>query len=163
MDPMIGLEALRGADGALGYALVFLLAAIPLVEVLLVIPTAVALGLNPALVALAAFAGNLATVVLVIVSSDRALALVRRRFGDPEEEPSTRVERAKRLWRRYGTAGLAMAAPVSTGAHLAAVLALSLGSGRRDITAWMTVSLLAWTATLAVGSFYGVESLRALV
>jgi hypothetical protein len=56
-----------------------------------------------------------------------------------------------------------MAAPVSTGAHLAAVLALSLGSGRRDITAWMTVSLLAWTATLAVGSFYGVESLRALV
>jgi UPF0716 family protein affecting phage T7 exclusion len=82
MDPMIGLEALRGADGALGYALVFLLAAIPLVEVLLVIPTAVALGLNPALVALAAFAGNLATVVLVIVSSDRALALVRRRFGD---------------------------------------------------------------------------------
>jgi len=163
MDPTIGTEALAGVDGPLGYALVFLLAAIPVVEVLVVVPAGVALGMNPVLVALSAFAGNLTTVLFVIAGSDRALAFVRRRVGDPDEDPSKRVRRAKRLWKRYGTPGLALAAPISTGAHLAAVLALSLGSGRRDVASWMTASLLAWTAALAAASFYGVESLGALL
>ncbi|HMB50522.1 MAG TPA: small multi-drug export protein [Natronoarchaeum rubrum] len=163
MDPTIGTDALAGVDGPLGYALVFLLAAIPVVEVLVVVPAGVALGMNPALVALAAFAGNLTTVLLVIVGSDRALAFVQRRFGDPDDEPSKRVRRAKRLWKKYGTPGLALAAPISTGAHLAAVLALSLGSGRRDVASWMAGSLLVWTAALAAASFYGVESLGAIV
>jgi len=163
MDPTIGTEALAGVDGPLGYALVFLLAAIPVVEVLVVVPAGVALGMNPLLVALSAFAGNLTTVLLVILGSDRALAFVQRRFGDDDDEPSKRVRRAKRLWRRYGTPGLALAAPISTGAHLAAVLALSLGSGRRDVASWMAVSLLAWTAALAAAAFYGVESLGTIV
>jgi len=163
MDPTIGTEALAGVDGALGYALVFLLAAIPVVEVLVVVPAGVALGMNPVLVALSAFAGNLTTVLFVIVGSDRALAFVRRRFGDPDQNPSKRVRRAKRLWEQYGTPGLALAAPISTGAHLAAVLALSLGSGRRDVASWMAASLLAWTVALAAASFYGVESLGALI
>lgn len=163
MDPTTATDALAGADGPLGYALVFLLAAIPIVEVLVVVPTGVALGMNPVLVALSAFAGNLTTVLLVIGGSDRALAFVSSRWGDPDEEPSKRVRRARRLWRRYGTPGLALAAPVSTGAHLAAALALSLGSGRHDVASWMAASLVAWTTVLATASFYGVESLEALV
>ena len=164
MDLTIGVDALAGAEGVLGYALVFVLAAIPVVEVLVVVPAGVAVGLNPPLVALAAFAGNLATVLLVLAGSDRALAFVRRRFGSSDDaEPSKRVRRAKRLWRQYGTAGLALAAPITTGAHLAAVLALSLGSKRRAVATWMATSLLAWTAALATVSVYGVDSLRGLL
>lgn len=167
--------AIERAEGLVGYALVFLFAAVPVVEVLVVVPIAVAAGLDPALTAAAAFAGNLSTVLAVVVASDRALTIVRRRFGwrsgddgtadaDGEESSrSARIRRAERLWRRYGVPGLAVAAPVSTGAHLAAVLALSLGSSRRRVVAWMAISLLAWTAALAAGSVYGIEQVRALV
>lgn len=160
MDLALGLEAIERADGTLGYLLVFVLAAIPVVEVLVVVPVAVAAGLDPVLVGTAAAAGNLSTVYLVIVASDRSLRFVERRYGMPTaESPSGAARRARRIWDRYGLPGVALAAPVTTGAHLAAALSLALGSERPRVLAWMTGSLVAWSAVLAAASWYGMESL----
>jgi hypothetical protein len=53
------------------YLLVFLAAATPVVEVLVVIPAGVLAGMPPAPTAIVAVAGNLSTVVLIAVAGDR--------------------------------------------------------------------------------------------
>ena len=147
------------AGGPLQYALVFLLAATPLFEILLVIPIGVALGLNPVLVGVFAFAGNVAPVYLIIVSYERLTSwLERRRDG----QPSTGRERAARIWRRYGLPGLALASPLVTGVHLAALLALGFGARSRPTAIWMTGAIALWTVLITLGSVTGVAALEAM-
>lgn len=160
MDFLAGLEAIDRADGPLAYLLVFVFAAIPVVEVLVVIPFGVAVGLDPFLVGLAAATGNLSTVYLVVVASDWSLDFVRRRYGEPTADTDSKtIRRAQGIWDKYGLPGVALAAPVTTGAHLAAVLGLAFGSSRRRVLGWMTGSLVLWSSVLAAASWYGMESL----
>lgn len=160
MDALVGLEAIDRADGPLAYLLVFVFAAIPVVEVLVVIPFGVAVGLDPLLVGVAAAIGNLTTVYAVVVASDWSLRFVRRRYGDPTDDTdSSTIRRARRIWDRYGLPGVALAAPVTTGVHLAAVLGLAFGSPRRRVLGWMTGSLVLWSSVLAAASWCGIEGL----
>lgn len=151
-------EVLSGVEGWWAYAAVFVLAATPWLEVLLVVPPAIALGLNPVLVGVLAFLGNVMPIYLIVVVHERIVGwLERRRDGD--EPSSTRWERARRLLHRYGLAGLALAAPIATGVHLATVIALLLDAPPRAVTTWMTASLAIWTAALVAGSVVGLELL----
>lgn len=143
---------LIGGSGALGYALVFLLAAIPWIEILVVIPVAVGLGLDPVSVAVLAFLGNVLPIYGIVVLSDRVRTWLESRR---EPDGTRRHERARRIWNRYGLPGLALASPVLTGVHLASVIALTAGSPKRSVEAWMTASVAIWTVVLTAGSFYG--------
>lgn len=151
-------ELLSGAGGWLAYVAVFVLAATPWLEVLLVVPPAIGFGLNPVLVGVLAFLGNVLPIYLIVVVHGRIVGwLERRRDGD--EPSSTRWERAGRLFDRYGLPGLALAAPIATGVHLATVIALLLDAPPRAVVAWMTASFAIWTAALVVGSVVGLELL----
>jgi hypothetical protein len=143
---------LIGGTGVLGYALVFLLAATPWLEILVVIPIAVGLGLDPVGVAVLAFLGNVLPIYGIVVGYDRVRTWLERRRGSDE---SGRHGRARRLWDRYGLPGLALASPILTGVHLAALIALAAGSPKRSVGAWMTASVAVWTVVLTLGSFYG--------
>lgn len=63
----------------LSYILVFLLAAIPLFELITVIPLAIIGGLSPVLTAIVAFLGNALTVVLLIVFVDQVKKWMKKR------------------------------------------------------------------------------------
>jgi Ca2+/H+ antiporter, TMEM165/GDT1 family len=120
------------------YTLVFLAAATPWIEILIVIPVAVGAGLAPIPVAAVSFVGN-ALPVLGIVAAFRWWEAhrgpVRRRWS----------RRAMRVWTRWGLPGLALVGPLLTGIHLAAIMALALQGKRSAITWWMTASLALWT------------------
>ena len=154
-------ELLADADGLGGYALVFVLAAIPLLEILVVIPIGVGLGFQPIAVAIAAFLGNLLPIYGIIAAHERIEGYLERRQN--ESEPSKRRQRAKRLWNRYGLPGLAVASPISTGVHLAAVFALGLGSSRRSTAVWMTASIAAWTVVITAGSVFALSTIQAVL
>ncbi|MFP4235658.1 MAG: small multi-drug export protein, partial [Nitriliruptoraceae bacterium] len=118
------------------YLLVFLAAAIPVIEVLVVIPAAIVAGLSPVPVLLLAVAGNLTTVALVVVAGDRLAAWWRARrqrprAGSPASSERPRTVRARQLARRWGVPGLGLLGPLTTGSHLAAVAALATGAGQR--------------------------------
>ncbi|GAB3037894.1 small multi-drug export protein [Natronobiforma cellulositropha] len=150
---------LEESNVVLQYLLVFVFAAIPFVEILAVIPIAVAVGLHPAPVALFAFAGNVAPIYAIVAGYDRLSAwLERRRDGEPSE--SKRRARARRLWNAYGMPGLALLAPVLTGVHLAAVLALGFGARARSTLAWMSVSIACWTVAITLASVAGLSLLE---
>lgn len=143
------------------YLLVFLFAAFPSVEILLVIPPAIGLRLNPILVGIVAFTGNVGSVYLLIAFHGRIARWRARRRGEQTDDTGEkrRYRWARRVWERYGLPGLAIAAPVLTGVHVATLLALAAGSSSRDVARWMTVGIAGWTVVLVVGSMYGVSLL----
>lgn len=142
------------------YALVFLAAATPVLEVLVVIPTAVLAGLSPVPTTLIALAGNLSTVVLIVVAGDKIFAWRRRRHPERGQQASRRSQRARELARRWGVPGLALLAPVTTGTHIAALAALATGAATRRVLLWMTAGLAVWAVTAAIATAAGLEALR---
>lgn len=154
-------ELLADTDGLLGYSLIFVLAAIPLVEILVVIPLGVGLGFQPVAVAVAAFLGNLLPIYGIIVAHERVASYLEKRRDN--EPPSSRRQRAKRLWDKYGLPGLALASPIITGVHLAAVFALGIGSPRRSTALWMTASIAAWTVVITAGSVFALSTIQSLL
>lgn len=158
MDPLLAVVegTLADTDGAWGYAVVFALAAIPWLEILLVIPPAIGIGLDPVTVGIAAFLGNVVPIYGIVAAHHRIAAWWTARRDDGE---SGRYRRAKRVWNRYGLPGLAIAAPIVTGVHLAAVVALVLGARRREVAVWMTASIALWTVVLVALSVAGVSIL----
>lgn len=108
---------LEDAGGIVQYVLVFVFAAIPVIEVLVVVPIAIGLGLDPLLTGIVAFAGNVASVYALIRFHRRLSTWWRRRRGTDETTPGGRYTRARRLWDRYGLPGLSMSGPVLTGVH----------------------------------------------
>lgn len=154
---------IEGSDGIIQYGLVFLLAAIPWIEILVVIPVAIAVGLDPVAVAVVAFLGNIIPIFGIILGYDRFKQWWDARRGSSSDgKQSRRRKWAQRVWDRYGLPGLALVSPGLTGVHTAAVLALLLGSTRRLLALWMTLSVALWTVVLTVGSVYGIEGLRAI-
>ena len=148
---------LAEANGPLAYALVFVLAAIPWLEILLVIPAGIAVGLDPLLVGVLAFLGNALPIYGIVVATDSVTGwLDERRPGDR----SNRRQRAVSVWNRWGMPGLALCSPILTGVHLGAVIALGLGASRRNTLVWMVGSIAVWTIVITVISITGVSLLR---
>ena len=139
----------EGLEAFLQYAAVFVLAATPWIELMVVIPAGAALGLPVTPVTVTALIGNALPVLGIVVlfqAWERRRGPVQRTWGD----------RATRIWRRAGLPGLALSGPVVTGIHLATVMALALGSPKRTTAWWMVVSLVLWAVVTAVLTALGV-------
>lgn len=144
------------------YAVLFVLALTPWLEVFLVVPLGIAWGLHPVPVSIVGFVGNWIPVLLIGFFYTRISRWLKRRrarkLGVSEEEALTtgkKETRARRIWERYGTPGLALIAPAIVGTDIAALLALAFGSSKRWVMIWITISLALWTIALAVGAHYG--------
>ncbi|MBU4532381.1 MAG: small multi-drug export protein [Eubacteriales bacterium] len=144
----------------LAYTAVFLLAAIPFLEVVGVIPIGVAAGLPALPVTVLAFLGNIATIWLLIFLMGQIKAWLQRREEEKgKSRPKKREERAARIWKRYGLPGLALVSPILIGSHLGAILAMTFGGTRKQITFWMTVSIFIWSVVMGFASHYGIDFL----
>ncbi|MBD3922053.1 small multi-drug export protein [Paenibacillus sp. PR3] len=140
------------------YVVLFVLAALPWLDVFLVVPLGIAWGLAPIGVGIIGFIGNLLTVILLCIFSRQFAAWRERRRvakGKERGSLSKREERAKKLWERYGLPALALLAPVAVGTDIAAAIALVLGSTPKRVFGWMAVSLAVWSTVMAVGAVYG--------
>jgi hypothetical protein len=149
---------LEETSGLLQYVLVFVFAAIPIVEILVVIPIAIGLGLDPVTTAIAAFAGNVASVYALLLFYRQLRNWWTGRRNEPDDDgPNERYARARRLWDRYGLPGVSFGGPILTGVHVAAAVALLAGSRARDVAVWMTASIAAWTVVLTIASVTGLS------
>jgi uncharacterized membrane protein len=166
----------------LAYLTVLIAAAIPWLEVLLVVPAGIIAGLPPVPTAVVAAVGNIATLVPLVLGGERLRAWWRarrrRRAADaaaPTEgvptagvptagaedgsAPSTRSGRATRLFDRYGLPGLAALGPLLTGVHVAAVVALAAGAQRRPTVVWLSAGVIVWSAIAAGATVFGIDAL----
>jgi Ca2+/H+ antiporter, TMEM165/GDT1 family len=144
----------------LAYLTVLVAAAIPWLEVLLVVPAGIVAGLPPVPVAVVAAVGNVATLVPLVLGGDRLRAWWRRRRGRAAgDAASGRSVRARRLFDRFGLPGLAALGPLVTGIHVAAVVALAAGADRRRALGWMTAGVVVWAAIAAAATVFGLDAL----
>ena len=102
-----------------------------------------ALGFPPLVSGVAATVGGLAGAALVAAAGER---LQRWLYG--RGWLSRRRKRIESAWERYGIYGVALQAPMITGAPLATLVALSLGAPARRLLFWMSVSVVVWGAAL---------------
>jgi uncharacterized membrane protein len=137
------------------YMLVFIGAAIPWIEIALVIPVGIVRGLSPLGVMTAAFIGNMVTLIPVIIGFEKVKAWYSRRQGQKGKEPSKRSQRAKRIWNKYGLPGLALLGPILIGIHIAAFIGMSLGAQKNWSIFWMTASLAVWTLIFGIVTMMG--------
>lgn len=151
---------------------VLIAAAIPWLEVLLVVPAGIIAGLPPAPTAVVAAVGNIATLVPLVLGGERLRAWWRARRhrravaadGPPGgavdgPAPSARSGRATRLFDRYGLPGLAALGPLLTGIHVAAVVALAAGAQRRPTVVWLSAGVIVWSAIAAGATVLGIDAL----
>ena len=142
------------------YVLVFIFAALPFFESYGVIPIAMIAGLSPVLVIILGLAGNILTVLLLIVFVNKIKEWRQKRRKNAEEnESNKRTLRAKKLWKKYGLPGLAIIGPLFVGSHLTAFMSLTLGGTKKKTAYWMTGSIIIWSLTFAILVYFGIDLL----
>ncbi|WP_100398072.1 small multi-drug export protein [Bacillus sp. FJAT-44742] len=156
------------------YFSIFIMAATPWLEMLVVIPIGIGAGLNPVAVGFIAFLGNAIPVFLLLYKfhwltnnrwylawkKKRELNKQRKNEQINEEKlqkKQARKERMQRIFEKYGLAGLAITGPAITGIHLATLFAMAFKANKTKIALWMNASLALWAAGMTVASFYGIE------
>ena len=118
------------------------------VEFWLAVPAGFALGLHPAVTCLATAGGGIIGVLVVTLPGERIGAwLAKRREGKPR---SKNAERAARIWDKYGLIGFAFFSPILPGAPLGALMALALGTPKRRVLFWFSLSLVVWSVGVTV-------------
>lgn len=139
------------------YFLVFLGAAIPWLEMALVIPVGIISGLNPFWVVIIGFTGNLVTVLGLIIGYDKFKNWLEARREGTVQKESKRSERAKRLWNKYGLPGMILLGPILIGTHIAAFIGMALGASKRMTTIWSIVSIGLWALVFGVLTALGYD------
>lgn len=163
------------------YILIFLLAAVPFIEALVIIPIAIIAGLNPLIVLTFGIIGNVLTLLLVIIFVDEIKKWRNRRklkqasegtdvrsdsdglvegvdeLEYEDDTPNKRTLRARKLWNKYGLPGLAILGPFFVGSHLTAFLSLTLGGTKQRVTVWIILSVVLWSVLFAVLAILGID------
>lgn len=139
------------------YFLVFLGAAIPWLEIALVIPLGIIGGLSPVWVMILAFVGNLLTVLMVIIGFQKVKEWMESRKRKKGNGESKRTERGKRIWNKYGMPGVALLGPIVIGTHIAAFIGLLFGAKKTNATVWMTISIALWTLIFGIATALGFD------
>jgi len=102
------------------------------------------------MVMITAWASYMAGVVIAVMLGTPIRAYLLKRFGNKvTTNPNNVIWRA---WTRFGLIGLALLAPVTTGAQIGALIALSLGARPRRLIGAMALgaALCGIAITLAV-------------
>lgn len=140
------------------YILVFLLSAVPFLEAIVIIPVAILAGLSTIPVLLLGLAGNILTVLIVIIFVEKIKEWRRKRQGGVEtSETGKRAVRAKKLWIKYGLSGLAIIGPFFVGSHVTAFMSLIFGGTKKRVFWWITANLVFWCTLFAVLAHFGVD------
>ncbi|WP_210468688.1 small multi-drug export protein [Sporosarcina sp. 6E9] len=141
----------------LEYFLVFLGAAIPWLEIALVVPLGIISGLSPVWVILTAFIGNMLTVLGVIIGFQKVKEWMESRNREKGKAESKRTERGKRIWNKYGMPGVALLGPIVIGTHIAAFIGLLFGANKKNATVWMTISIALWSLVFGIATALGFD------
>jgi undecaprenyl pyrophosphate phosphatase UppP len=130
------------------------------VELWAAFPAGLAFGLSPPVVGVVTAAGALTGVAVIVYPGERLRSWLVRRYSRPGKSKS--MNRATRLWERYGVIGVGLIAPLVVGVPLAAALGIALGAPRQRLVLLLALVVLAWCVVLTIASYLGLAGLHAL-
>jgi hypothetical protein len=122
------------------------------------IPAGIALEVPPVIVLFTAWVSYTAGVVVVVLLGAPARAALLKRFGGKvASNPDSLLQRA---WTRFGVIGLALLAPVTTGAQIGALIGLSLGAPPRKLIWTMSLGAALWGVIITLITALGASAIR---
>ena len=134
---------------------VFFATAVPLVDAVVMVPMAIAFGLNPTLTVILATAGDaIAILVFAFLSSNFRNRMIRRREAKGKTGESPRFAKAVRTFDKYGIYAMALAAPAFIGTQIAAMASVAAGVKPARASALIIASTLLWSAGIAIAMVY---------
>lgn len=120
------------------------------------IPAGLALGVHVIAVVVTAALSYACGVGLIVLVGQPVRDRILRRFGGKSAgNPDSAI---MRVWNRYGLIGLALLAPVTTGAQIGAIIGMSLNAPPRRLFVWMSLGGLLWAAVFAALISLGVAA-----
>lgn len=164
-DLLIALqEFTAGLPDPLTWLGVVLASAIPFVESYLGSILGLVAGLPMPLAVALAIAGNAASMTVLVLgtSAVRERAASRREAGGvavadagPQTAPSKRRAKLRRLFDRYGVAGVSLFGQTVLPSQITASAMVGFGAPRRTVIAWQLVSITLWGVAFGVMATYG--------
>ena len=105
---------------------IFLAGAIPWMEAIAVVPSGIALGINPVATVVAAVIGNSITIVMFAYAGASIRSRISdRRLAKGKSSESPRFEKAVKAFDRYGIYGMAALGPLIIGTQFAAAASVA--------------------------------------
>ena len=130
---------------------VFFATAVPLVDAVVMVPMAIAFGLNPTLTVILATAGDaIAILVFAFLSSSIRSRIIRRREAKGKTGESPRFEKAVRTFDKHGIYAVALTAPALIGTQIAAMASVAARVKPGRASALIIFSTLIWSAAIAI-------------
>jgi UPF0716 family protein affecting phage T7 exclusion len=130
---------------------VFFATAVPLVDAVVMVPMAIAFGLNPTLTVILATAGDaIAILVFAFLSSNIRNRMIRRREAKGKTGESPRFQKAVRTFDKYGIYAVALTAPAFIGTQIAAMASVAAGVKPFRASTLIIASTLVWSAGIAI-------------
>jgi len=121
------------------------------------VPAGFALELHPVAIGVAAAVGAILGASAVMFLGEQVQSwMLRRHRATPSGERHGRIGR---IWRRYGTIGLGLLAPLLTGAPLGIALGLGLGAPPRRLLLWTGMGCVLWSTILTLAMAFGIASI----
>lgn len=122
------------------------------------IPAGLALGVHVIAVVITAAVSYACGVGLIVLAGQPVRERIMQRFGGKAAgSPDSAI---MRVWNRYGLIGLALLAPVTTGAQIGAIIGMSLNAPPRRLFVAMSLGGLAWAAVFAALISLGVAAVN---
>lgn len=145
-------ESISRLNGKNRYIILFILSAAPVIEIVMVTPIAVAVGLNPLFVSLVAFCANIISIYVTVKLYQTTASRLGYSYKNEEFDGLARI-----YWDRYGLPGLSISSPWLLGTRASSIIALGLGSDEKRIFFWMIISVLFWSFATSYVSYHGIS------
>ncbi|PLC11387.1 hypothetical protein AUQ48_02875 [Kocuria flava] len=134
---------------------VLLAGAVPFVESYFGSVIGVLAGLHPVAAVGAAVVGNVASMLLLVLSAHR----LRGRFAGSRKEPSPQRQKLRRVFDRYGVAGVSLLGQTILPSQITATAMVSFGATRNAVILWQIVSIVLWGTAFGLLTALGVDLL----
>jgi hypothetical protein len=135
----------------LGLIGVFIAGAIPWMEAIAVVPSGIALGLNPVATVVAAVIGNTITIfIFAFLSGSIRQKIINRRITKGKSGDSAKFEKALKAFDKYGIYGMAFLGPILIGTQFAAAASVAAGVKPLRASILITLSMAAWAGLIAI-------------
>lgn len=147
-------EFITGLPLWLQWAGVIAVSTIPFVESYFGSVLGVVAGITPVVAIAAAIIGNVASMVAVVTG---AHAVRRRVAGEPSATLSPRGQRLRRMFDRYGIAGVSLLGQTVLPSQITAGMMVSFGAAKEKVIAWQVVSIILWGILFGMLAVLGVD------
>lgn len=148
-------EQTEATDPVWQWLFLILAGAIPYVESYIGSAVGVVAGVNPVVAIGAAVLGNIASMVLLVVFAERI-----RHWRKSDDKPlSSRQQKFKRSFDRYGIAGVSLLGQTLLPSQLTSMAMVAFGAQKRAVIGWQTASIILWGAAFGVLAVFGVGAL----